>query len=185
MGIGPLDRHATWNFEPETWNLNLKPLALNTKSDLKPIQWLMSGTSKRNLLLIAALVWTFAGGMLLTRGILMMELDQDFYFQRLAGSLAGGILFYWILFTRISQKYVTRILQLNNDRPGIFSFFNAKGYVMMIGMISLGMFLRTSEIIPPFYLSILYVTMGLPLLVSSLKFYYSGINYHSIVKKNQ
>ena len=135
-------------------------------------------TSKRNLLFIAALVWTFAGVMLLTRGMLMMDIDRDYYLLRLTGSLVGGVLFYLILFTRISKQYVNRIIYLNSDRPNIFSFFNLKGYLMMIGMISMGVLFRKSGIIPPFYLSILYLTMGVPLFVSSLRFYYSAINYH-------
>ena len=157
----------------------------NPKSEMKLIHLLKLGTSKGNLLFIAALVWTFAGIMLFTRGILMLGMDHDFYLLRLAGSLIGGILFYMILFTRISKKYVNRIIHLTNDRPSIFSFFNPKGYLMMIGMISLGIFLRKSGIIAPFYLSILYMAMGIPLFVSSLRFYYSGINYHSIVEIKQ
>jgi len=152
---------------------------------MKLLQLFKPVTSRRGLLFIAAIVWTFAGVMLFTRGMLMMDIDHDFYLLRLAGSLVGGILFYLILFTRISKKYVNRILHLTNERPSIFSFFNLKGYVMMIGMISLGLFLRTSGIVAPFYLSILYVTMGVPLFASSLRFYYSAINYHSIVRKKQ
>lgn len=152
---------------------------------MKLLRLLKPVTSRRGLLFIAAIVWTFAGVMLFTRGMLMMGIDRDFYQLRLAGSLIGGVLFYLILFTRISKKHVTRIIQQTNDRPSVFSFFDAKGYVMMVGMISLGVFLRTSGIVAPFYLSILYVTMGIPLFISSLRFYYSAINYHSIVRKKQ
>ena len=142
-------------------------------------------TSRRNLLFIAAVVWTFAGGMLLTRGILMMGIDKDFLITRIIISIVGGVLFYVILFSRISKKHVTRIIQLTNNHPSIFSFFNLKSYVMMTFMISFGVLLRKSGIVPPFYLSILYVTMGIPLTFSSLRFYYSGINYQSIVKNRQ
>lgn len=147
---------------------------------MKLIQGLMPVTSKRNLLFIAALVWTFAGVMLLTRGMLMMGIDHDFYLLSIAGSLAGGVLFYVVLFTRISKKYINRIISLNSDRPSVFSFFNLKGYLMMAGMISMGILLRTSGMVPSFYLSIVYLTMGVPLFVSSLRFYYSAINYPSI-----
>ena len=151
---------------------------------MKLIQILKLGTSKRNLLYIAAIVWTFAGGMLFTRGIFMMGIDNDFLLTRIGLSLVGGALFYVILFSRISKKHVLRIIHLTNDRPCIFSFFNLRSYMMMIFMISFGIFLRKYGIVPPFYLSILYVTMGIPLFVSSLLFYYSGINYQLIVRKN-
>ena len=152
---------------------------------MKLIQLLKPNTSRRNLLFIAAFVWTFAGGMLLTRGILMMGIDNEFLLTRVGLSIVGGALFYMILFSRISKKHVLRIIHLTNDRPCIFSFFNLRSYLMMIFMISFGVFLRKSGIVPPFYLSILYVTMGIPLFVSSLRFYYSGINYQSIVRKKQ
>lgn len=144
---------------------------------------LIPRTTRRVLLFIAAVVWTFAGTMLFTRGIGMMNVDPDSFWIRFSISIVSGALFYAVLFTRISKKHVNRIIQLPVDRPTIFSFFDKKGYIMMVGMISLGVFLRTSGIVAPFYLSVLYVTMGIPLFISSLRFYYSGINYASVIKK--
>lgn len=149
------------------------------------IQLLKPGTSRRNLLFIAALVWTFSGVMLFTQGILMMGLHSDFFIVRMALSLIGGTLFYMAMFSQLSKNHVARIIYLTNDRPCIFSFFNLRSYLMMIFMISFGVFLRKSGIVPLFYLSILYVTMGIPLFVSSFRFYYYGSHYCSIVRKNQ
>ncbi|HET6557107.1 MAG TPA: hypothetical protein VFG54_07305 [Prolixibacteraceae bacterium] len=148
------------------------------------IESLIPRTTRRVLLFIGAVVWTYAGVMLLSKGLGMMDVDHEHYLPRLIGSVIGGALFYWVLFNRISKKYVNRILYLEEDSPQIFSFFNLKGYIMMAGMISLGVFLRTSGIVAPFYLSILYVTMGIPLFISSFRFYYSGLCYSSITKKN-
>jgi len=50
-------------------------------------------------------------------------------------------------------------------------------------MISMGVFLRKSGIVSPFYLSVLYVTMGIPLFASAFRFYYSGIYYQSVAIK--
>lgn len=146
---------------------------------------LIPHTTKRVLLFIAAVVWTFAGIMLFTRGIWMMNINPDSFLIRFLISLVSGALFYGVLFTRISKKHVNRIIQLPVERPAVFSFFDKKGYIMMAGMISLGIFLRTSGIVSPFYLSVLYVTMGVPLFISSLRFYYSGICYSSVIKKNR
>jgi hypothetical protein len=142
-------------------------------------------TTKRNLLFIAAVVWTFAGTMLFARGIGMMNINPDSFWIRFLISLVSGVLFYLLLFTRISRKHVNRIIQLPVERPSAFSFFDRKGYIMMVGMISLGIFLRTSGIVSAYYLSLLYVTMGVPLFISSLRFYYSGICYLSVIKKNR
>jgi hypothetical protein len=43
---------------------------------------------------------------------------------------------------------------------------------MMVGMISLGIFLRKSSMIPLSTLALAYITMGIPLLLSSVLFYY-------------
>jgi hypothetical protein len=141
------------------------------------LQTLKPGVSRRILLFIAALVWTFAGGMLLTKGVMMMGIQTDFFFVRIIVSLIGGSLFYAILFSKISNKHIARIIRLKNDRPCMFSFFNFRSYLMMTLMISMGVFLRKSGVVEPFYLSVLYVTMGIPLFVSAFRFYYSGIYY--------
>jgi hypothetical protein len=144
---------------------------------------LIPKTSRRNLLFIAAVVWTFAGVMLFSRGIGMINMDPEFYMLRWIISLVGGVLFYWILFTRISRKHVNRIISFPDDHPSVLAFFDKKGYIMMVGMISLGIILRKSGIVEPFYLSVLYITMGIPLFISSLRFYYSAINYSMVIKK--
>lgn len=151
---------------------------------MNSIQSFTPRSSKRNLLFIAAFVWTFAGGMLLTRGILMLGIDSDLLLLRIAIGIVGGLLFFLFMFSKISKKHVERIIGLKIDRPCVFSFFNIRSYVMMTLMISMGIFLRTSGIVPSFDLSVLYVTMGIPLFISAFRFYYSGFSYHSIIKKN-
>jgi len=56
---------------------NLQTANRNSESKML-INTFKPDTSRRNLLFIAALVWTFAGGMLLTKGILMMGIQTDF-----------------------------------------------------------------------------------------------------------
>jgi hypothetical protein len=54
---------------------------------------------------------------------------------------------------------------------------------MMAVMISSGILLRKSGIVSPEYLSVLYVTMGIPLFLSALRFYYYEIYYRTIIHK--
>jgi len=49
----------------------------------------------------------------------------------------------------------------------------------MVGMISMGIFLRKSGIIPLSSLSLAYITMGIPLLLSSGLFYHRWIFYQA------
>jgi hypothetical protein len=146
----------------------------NSNSILK---YLKPGIPKRYLLFVAAVVWTFAGGMLLFRGYGMMVLNPEWIWLKTTLSIAAGILFYAKMFSRISSKHIARIKEMNHERPCFFSFFNWKGYMMMVPMMTLGILLRTTGIVSPIYLSVGYIVMGTPLLLSSFRFYFSGFNY--------
>ena len=139
--------------------------------------------SKRFLLLEAALVWTLAGGMLLYRGGGMLNSSVGYLSSagnmllRVMTCFGFGGLFYRLVFSNISQKHIGRIKTLAGDYHFFYQFFSPKSYLMMIGMIAMGIFLRTSALVPLSSLSIAYMTMGFPLLISSLKFYYNWYNY--------
>ena len=128
---------------------------------------------KTYLLLVAAVVWTFAGGMLLYRGFSFLMDYPYFLVVKIAGSAIGGLIFFKLLFFKISGKHVLRIQNLPHDHPCLFSFFNLKSYLMMTIMITSGITLRKTGVISPEYLSLIYLMMGIPLLMSSFRFYYS------------
>jgi hypothetical protein len=129
---------------------------------------------KRFLLFVAAAVWTFAGGMLLYRGFSMIGIDTPVKISEEVGCIIGGVVFYVVMFSKISAKHVTRILNLPLDKPCLFSFFNWHSYFMMLIMISFGVTLRLTGIVPIQYLSLFYIAMGTPLFMSSIRFYLSG-----------
>jgi hypothetical protein len=139
---------------------------------------------KRYLLFVAALVWTFAGSMLLFKGLSFFTDSMDFLWIRGLISITGGLLFYWLLFSKISRKHTWRIINLQSDKPCLFSFFSIKSYILMSAMITLGILLRKSGFLNKDYLAILYVTMGIPLFLSAFRFYYFGIYYRSVSNLN-
>jgi hypothetical protein len=128
---------------------------------------------------MAALVWTFAGSMLLFRGTLLFTADKYLLWLRLPLSLVAGILFYRQIFSNISVKHTQRIATLKPEKPCLFSFFNVRSYILMTIMITAGISLRKSGILPPVYLSVIYVTMGIPLFISSFRFYHAFAVYPS------
>ncbi len=134
-------------------------------------------TTRRSLLFMAAFVWSLAGFILLFRGITLSFTIQNSFWLKITASLFGGCLFYLVLFSRISREHVCRIINLKNDNPGLFSFFSIRSYILMIIMIASGITLRKSGIILPEYLAMVYITMGVPLMISALRFYYHGIRY--------
>ncbi len=125
------------------------------------------------LLLVAALVWTFAGAMLLFRGFALNEVQPVYWLIKLGISAVSGLLFYAFLFTRISKKHVLRIQTMEKEKPTVFAFFNLRSYLMMFSMITLGITLRKTGLVSPEHLSLVYITMGIPLLMSSFRFYYT------------
>jgi hypothetical protein len=145
------------------------------------IQSITPRLPRRYLLFIAALVWTFAGGVLLCKGISLFFTNKDFLWLRIVSSTVGGILFYWLLFSKISFKHAWRIIHLKNERPCMFSFFNIRSYAIMGVMITSGILLRKSGIVSPVYLSVLYFTMGIPLFLSAFRFYFYGIWYPKVI----
>ncbi|MEI6123021.1 MAG: hypothetical protein WCQ95_05265 [Bacteroidota bacterium] len=135
------------------------------------------GVPKRWLLAIAGVFWTFAGGMLLWRGLSGLIVAHASFIPDLLYSLAGGVLFYILLFSRISRKHVNRIIGLKSEKPCMFSFFNIKSYLLMSIMISGGVLLRIFNVVDHQILYSFYVCMAIPLLVSSVRFYYNWFIY--------
>jgi hypothetical protein len=147
------------------------------------IELLKPGIPKRYLLFVAAFMWTFAGGMLFFRGFSMLLLFPRLLWLKILISVVVGLIFYILLFSKISLKHTRRIIRMQIERPCAFSFFNFRSYLMMALMIGMGITLRTTGIVPLEYLSVLYVTMGIPLTMSAFRFYYYGFRFRLAVKE--
>lgn len=146
------------------------------------------GVPKRVLLFVAAAIWTFAGCMLLFKGYKMLDLGSSLLWLQLLCALSCGIIFYLKMFSKLSLKHTLRILNMKEEHPCLFSFFNFRSYLMMALMISMGITLRTTGWVAHVYLSFLYLMMSVPLLISSVRFYYTGVYYRRfivIVKPNK
>lgn len=129
--------------------------------------------SRHNLLFIAGLAWTTAGGMLMWRGLdYEMKHSHHLWLNILIG-VAIGVPFYFILFAKISYKHIKRIKGISIPYPCAFSFFNLRSYIMMMLMITSGVLLRKFDVIDREYLFTFYIGMAFPLLVSAFRFYYT------------
>ena len=136
------------------------------------LQTYKPGIPKRYLLIVAAIIWTLAGGMLLFRGFLMLRLNSNVTILEESGCVIVGIVFYKLLFSGISLKHINRILNLQIEKPCFFSFFAWRSYILMAVMIGGGITLRWSGLVLVTYLSLFYVAMGTPLFISAIRFYY-------------
>jgi hypothetical protein len=133
--------------------------------------------SKKVMLIVAGLIWTTASFILLFKGLLYFETDISHFALKFLVFLLIFIFFYKMLFVKVSLRYLNRIISLKKDRPCIFSFFNFRGYILMIFMMGLGIGLRNLKFIPLSWLSCLYFGVGIPLFISSIRFYIAGVKF--------
>ena len=133
-------------------------------------------TIKTNyLLFVAAFVWATAGGLLMVRGLHTAHPHHDSWHWQLPLVLVLGSLFYLGIFVKIASKHINRILGIDKQSICVFAFFNTKSYFMMLVMITLGILLRRSHLVGNESLGLFLVIMAIPLLVSSVRFFITGL----------
>ena len=140
---------------------------------MKFLEKIKPGVPRRSLLLIAGCAWSIAGGILISRSLVHLIGVNHHLALEIALGIVFGIVFYLALFTRISKKHITRINLITIDNPCFFSFFNFRSYLLMSIMISGGITLRLSGLVNPDIIYTFFLCMGIPLLVSAWRFFYS------------
>ncbi|MCX6244997.1 MAG: hypothetical protein NTU98_09865 [Bacteroidetes bacterium] len=148
---------------------------------MKFFERIKPAVSKRSLLLIAGCAWTIAGGILISRSLIHLIGVNHHLALEIGIGIIFGILFYILLFARISKKHINRITLIKIDNPCFFSFFNFRSYLMMAIMISGGITLRLSGLINLDYIYTFFLTMGIPLLVSAYRFFYSFVKNKGMI----
>jgi len=122
-----------------------------------------------------------AGGILISRALLELWSIHHYIWIEILIGIAFGTIFYLILFARISKKHITRITLITIDNPCFFSFFNLRSYIMMAVMITAGILLRKLDLINHEILYTFYLTMGIPLLVSAMRFFSTWVKHKRTV----
>ena len=137
--------------------------------------------NKNILLLLASLVWGFAGFKILSIGL--PDMIKHWYMPILFIFIAFIVYFLFtkFVFFKMFIKHRNRILSYENELKCIFAFFDIKGYLIMIFMITFGILLRNAHIVPPLYLGTFYTGLGLSLATASVCFMYTFI---LIIAKN-
>ena len=127
---------------------------------------------KNTLLLLACLVWTAAGVNILRIGLLAYATQVSL--PHILLSLLVFFLCQVFVFGRLVGTHTRRILGYWEDRQFFLRFFDKKSFLIMAGMMSLGMFLRVSGLAPDPFLAVFYSGLGASLLLAGLLF---GRNY--------
>ena len=132
---------------------------------------------KNTLLLLACLVWTAAGVNILRIGLLAYATQVSL--PHILLSLLVFFLFQVFVFGRLVGKHTRRILGYWEDRQFFLRFFDKKSFLLMAGMMSLGMFLRVSGLAPDPFLAVFYSGLGAALLGVVKGAFALGVHYMS------
>jgi len=130
---------------------------------------------KRLLLLIACLIWGYAALRIID---LSISNFHDLKISKLWFFFLSFILylpFFRFVFLKINRRHLKRILFNKSEYLCLFSFFDLKGYFIMIIMILTGLFFNKNQIIPEIPMKIFLFSLGLSLASSCLYFLFSTI----------
>lgn len=133
--------------------------------------------SKRTLLLVAGLVWGFAGLRVFTIGRGDVVLDKGNIFISLVFSMAIFYIFFNFIFKKIFRKHTKRIINGKLQKQCVFSFFDIKGYIVMGSMMTFGIVIRNLGILNPTLLGNFYMGLGAALFLAGLAFLISSIKF--------
>ena len=133
-------------------------------SKRKPFQ-----VKKQNLLIIAALVWVAAGVNILHIGL---EAYAEGYVTTLNEvlSVAVGLVFWFGTFYKLTKKHTQRITNYEEQHQYFWHFFDLKSFIIMAIMMTGGIALRVSGIVPSVFIAIFYTGLGSALALAGILF---------------
>lgn len=124
------------------------------------------------LLITAGALWLIAGVNILRIGMAAFAEVSAVPALSLALLIFIG---FSMMFMRIVRKHQRRILGYTEERKSIFFCFDRKGYLLMVLMIALGVTLRASGLLPPFFFAFFYTGLGGALTFAGLQFIGFGL----------
>ncbi len=124
---------------------------------------------KRILIFLAGFMWIGVGTMMLLLSYTWLKDGQahDYWVLVLVG-MTTALVIHHFGFLRIVDKNLGRILPMQ-EKKCIFSFMTWKSYIIVVVMVAMGVWLRHSFVPKP-YLSIIYISIGIALILSSLRY---------------
>ncbi len=138
---------------------------------------LKPGVPKRWLFFMAALVWAYAAYRVLKMALKFAPQSSLPLWVVVALGLIGFVIFFKLVFLRVSEKHIHRISSMEQKKPCLFAFFGWESYLLIVVMVSMGIFFARMEIIPLSLQGIFYIALGSSLLTSAFMFFNAGIHY--------
>jgi hypothetical protein len=132
--------------------------------------------SRRTLILSAAITWGLVGAFLSLRGVFWFKSPSPAVLGLALLALGLGFLKGQFIFSRLARRNILRIRELSPHKEKIclFAFQAIQSYVIIVGMIALGMILRHSTL-PRTDLAVLYLAIGSALIYASFQYWRAAL----------
>lgn len=128
------------------------------------------GVTQHTLLITAGVIWLLAGINILRIGLVCWAGDeQQYWLFKVCEASLVFLLFFGIIFHKLYKKHTLRISQ-KEGKHCPFSFFDVKGWVVMIFMITIGVVARTYHLLPDSFIAVFYTGLSLALIGTGLRF---------------
>lgn len=127
------------------------------------------GVTKNTLLITAGALWLIAGVNILRIGLGCWINDSHYWLFKFCEATLVFLLFFGIIFHKLYRKHTHRISQKKAlNCP--FSFFDIKGWIVMISMITIGVLARTLHLLPDAFIAVFYTGLSLALIGTGIRF---------------
>lgn len=123
--------------------------------------------TKKGLLLLDTLLWSFASFKILNKGIPAIIAHHGWVVIVLAIVVLAGFI---MMFNKVSDKYRDRILSLEGEKFPFYKFMPLKGYILIAFMMSLGIIAAHIPGMPPEFFAAFYPGLGCGLAFGALKY---------------
>ena len=131
---------------------------------------------RHTLLLLACLVWSAAGFNILRIGL--MAYPAYLAIENYLLSALVFVVFQIFIFGKLVKKHTARISAYQEERHFFLKFFDGKSFAIMAVMITGGIGLRASGLVPKRFIAVFYTGLGASLLLAGLRF---GLSYGGTV----
>lgn len=125
---------------------------------------------KQTLLAIAGSIWLLAGFNVTRMGITAYRSLPEFKIMHLVLSIVVFGIF-GVMFYSMSIKHTKRIKTYEDPTRPFWHFFDKKSYLIMAFMMSGGIWLRTSGLVPVYFIAFFYTGLGLALSLAGALFF--------------
>lgn len=135
---------------------------------------------KKNLLLLAGMIWSLAGFNILRIGVISYQ-DYLTAINILISCVIFAV-FWFLVFGKLVRKHTGRIIHYEEEMQFFLKFFDGKSFCIMAFMMTFGIGLRTLHLCRLIFIAVFYSGLGAALLLAGIAFTY---NYFTYVKHSR